>query len=234
MKNLQKGSTVITLTLVIILLIIALIGAYLYSQHTQTIATVNVIQPVGQTTQPTTVTTTTTTPPPAVVTEPALPPHATPSPLTKVYTDSKFGFSASYPQTHTASTDKAGKVTFAIPGSTIMPITLVKATNTADTSTGKWGKNVLSYSNSGWVTQLQNPQDGSLYSAATVPFAFTTSGLPIFSGGTRHGFGLSVYVVALAHTKFLIISGGEGLTTATGYDYSTDPTLQIAKSVTAL
>ena len=102
----------------------------------------------------------------------------------------------------------------------------------ADTSTGKWGKNILSYGTNSWVTQLQNEQDGSLYTAVTLPLTFTTSGLPIFSGGTKHGFGLSVYVVALSRTKFVIISGGEGLTTPTGYDQSTDPTLQIAKSVT--
>ncbi len=224
MKNLQKGSTVIILALVVILIIAVIIGARFYSRHNRTAPVINSEIP--------TVSTTPVIPAVTKPSEPVLPPHATPSPITKVYTDAKFGYTATYPQTRIQSIDKTGKVSLSIPNSNIQPITIVKATDSADTSTGKWGKNVLSYGKIGWVTQVQNEQDGSLYSVATTPFAFTTSGLPIFNGGTHHGFGLSVYVVALSHTKFLIISGGEGLTSTTGYDYSTDPTLQIAMTVT--
>lgn len=226
MNKLQKGSTAVTTILVLVLLAVAAIGAYML-MHKAPVpleTTVPVTQPDTDTTP------VSTTTPPAETTEPALPPHATPDPVSKVYTDKTFGYSVTYSKAFTATTDKTGKVTLAVPNSGLAPFTIVKATGSADTSTGKWGKNVLLYSKSGWVTQLQD-ENGAVYTAATIPFAHTPAGLPIFNGGTRHGFGASVYVVALSQTKFLIISGPEGLTDANGYDYSTDATLQIAKSV---
>jgi hypothetical protein len=226
MNTSQKGSAAVTTILVIVLLAALAFGVYLYMHHAST--------PVPSVSSTTTVTDTSVPPTssaPATTTDtPALPPHATAPAVAKVYTDKAFGFTITYPKTQTTSVDKNGTVTFYTLGSGLPPVTAAKATNSADTSTGKWGKNVLSYSNSGWVTQMQNEQDGSLYTAATVPFAFTAAGLPIFNGGTHHGFGSFTYVVALSHTKFVIVTGPEGVTTPTGYDYTTDPTLLIAKA----
>lgn len=233
MKHSQKGSTALTGILILVVVVIVAFALYLYMQNLQSAQQVSTAQPVVQNNQTPTTTDTATTTPVTDNSTPALPPHAGPNPLAKVYSDHIFGFAATYPQTLTATTDKQGNVTFATPGSSLTSITIVKATGSADTSTGKWGKNILSYGKNGWVTQVQ-AQDGSIQSVAAVPFASTPAGLPIFNGGTRHGFGQSVYVVALSHTKFLIISGNEGLTTATGYDYSTDPTLQIAKAITLI
>lgn len=231
MKTLQKGSAAITAVLILILIVLLAVGGYLYVRRNQTPVETNPVPVSQNVTQNTTPDTSTPVTPPADTTPTV--PHATPDPITKVYTDKTFGYTATYSRSYTASTDKAGKVTMTA-GPGIDPIVIVRANNSADTSTGKWGKNVLSYGTNGWVTQLQSATDGSVYTAPTVPYAFTASGLPIFNGGTRHGFGASVYVVALSHTKFLIISGGEGLTTATGYDASTDPTLKVAKTVTLL
>jgi hypothetical protein len=234
MKHSQKGSTAVTAILVLVVVVIVAFALYLYMQNLQSARQVSSVPPVTETTQmPATDTATATPTTPADTTTPALPPHAGPNPLAKVYSDHLFGFATTYPQTMTLTTDKKGTITLAIPQSTIMPITIVKATGSADTSTGKWGKNVLSYGKNGWVTQVQD-QNGTVQTVAAVPFASTPAGLPIFNGGTHHGFGLSVYVVALSHTKFLIITGGEGLTTSTGYDYATDPTLQIAKAITLI
>jgi hypothetical protein len=228
MNNSQKGSTALTVSLVIIFLLVMICAAYFYFKPAQTMQVISTAQPVGQNTQTPVVT------PPAETATPTTSSQPVISPITKVYSDHTFGFSTTYSKSFTSSIDKQGKVTFSIPGAPgITPITIVKTTGTADTSTGKWGKNILSYGPSGWTTQLQK-QDGSIYSAATVPFSHTTTGLPIFTAGTPHGFGLSVYVVALSHTKFLIISSGEGVTTSTGYDFSTDPALQVAKAVTLI
>ena len=115
------------------------------------------------------------------------------------------------------------------------PTTIAKATGSADDSTGKWGTYIVSYGDSGWVVEQQNDQDGSLHSDPITPMGYTTSGLPIFGGGIEsHGFGMYDYIVALSHTKFLIISGPESSDDSAMYNVTNDPTLLIAQSVAAL
>ena len=147
----------------------------------------------------------------------------------KQYSDSSFGFSFMYPQALAVSTDASGNVTLT---GTAGTTTVVKTTNTAPDSTGKWGPYTISYSGTGFVAQQQSDEDGSMHSVSVTPIATTASGLPIFNGGIpEHGFGKYDYIVALSHTKFLTISGPDMTGSAAGYSAATDPTLAVAMSV---
>lgn len=151
---------------------------------------------------------------------------------TKTYSDSSFGYSITYPENFTVSTDSSGVITLRNPSVTTNPTTITKLTGSAPNGSGKFGSYTISYNN-GWVVQQQDEQSGDMVTNQITPIAYTNSGLPIFGSNTGHGFGMYGYVVALSHTKFLKIYGSEDSNFSAGqYDLKNDSIFALIKTIT--
>ena len=153
----------------------------------------------------------------------------------RVYSNSGFGFYITYPGGYVLSEDDNGQINLSF-SSMRRPVIITESVGQADDSTGKWGKYVVSHSDTGWIVESANERDGGTTKQSIKPSAYTDSGLPIFNGGTNgHGWGAYGYIVALSENKFLIISGPDKIEeNALVYNKEDDPTLIIAKRISVI
>ena len=88
-------------------------------------------------------------------------------------------------------------------------ITLKKSSEQGADSNGKFGSVVVFYDNNRWMTQKTNQKTGGLGNAVPATILTNTSfGLLVFQGSIPdHGWGTYSYIIALSHTKFLIVQG---------------------------